>query len=67
MDKEIEITQPPKGPPCRTICFGLFGRRETRESIRAREDYAVYIKAYMEGLSAGRMQGRQFAKNNGGK
>lgn len=47
---------PPKGPPCRTYggIGGIFGQYETKESIRAREDYETYIKAYMEGLAAGR-------------
>ena len=58
---EIIVTPPPKGPPGRTYKdFGFFGNRETKESVRAREDYTIYIKAYMEGLAAGRIQGRQF-------
>lgn len=47
-------SEPPKGPPCRTLVYGLFGSYETKKSIRAREDYDIYIKAYMEGLLAGR-------------
>jgi hypothetical protein len=48
-------SEPPKGPP-NTIhrCLGMFGEYETKESIRAREDYEIYIKAYMEGFAAGK-------------
>lgn len=53
-DAERKPITPPKGPPNSAFkCYGIFGSRETKESIRAREDYEIYIKAYREGLKAG--------------
>ena len=42
-------TKPPKGPPCREIRTGFFGSKETKRSIRAREDYEVYMQGYRDG------------------
>ena len=42
------MNKPPKGPPGREIRFGIFGSRETKKSIRAREDYEVYMQGYRD-------------------
>lgn len=57
MPKQESMKKKPqhlKGPPCRTFRTTLFGSYETKESIRAREDYEIYSKAYMEGFIFGK-------------
>lgn len=39
---------PPPGPPGRTV--GMFG--ETKESVRRREDYQVYMKGWTDGFNS---------------
>jgi len=43
------IPKPPPGPPGRTFRFTIFGSKETKESIRARQDYEVYMRGYRDG------------------
>lgn len=43
---------PPPGPPCRIIRDGFFGSKETKESIRAREDYEVYMRGWKAGFNS---------------
>jgi hypothetical protein len=46
---------PPPPPPCRTFREGFFsGFSETRESIRKREDYEVFMIGYSAGLKNSR-------------
>jgi len=37
---------PPPGPPGRTEVSGFFGGNETRQSIRQRQDYEVFMRGY---------------------
>lgn len=54
MNEQRTPPAPPPPPPSRTIRDGLFGQRETKESIRAREDYEVYMRGWSAGFAAGR-------------
>ena len=44
--------KPPPPPPGRTCRTGFFGMRETKESIRAGEDYEVYMRGYRDGRNS---------------
>lgn len=37
---------PPPGPPGRTFEYNWFSSGETKDSIRAREDYRMFMKGY---------------------
>ncbi len=52
--KACTFPPPPPPPPGREFKSGIFGTRETKESIRAREDWEIYMKGYNHGLSIGR-------------
>jgi hypothetical protein len=54
---EIDITKPPEGPPGTIIRESIFGDKETKESIRDKEDYKMYIQEFR----------RQMDKKYGGK
>lgn len=42
----------PPPPPCRTVKAGWFGEYETKESIRAREDYQLYMQGWRDGFDS---------------
>lgn len=43
---------PPPGPPNRSFAIGLFGEYETKDSIRQREDYEIYMKGWKDGINS---------------
>jgi hypothetical protein len=43
---------PPPGPPSRKMHHGFLGVGETKESIRAREDYEVYMCGWSDGFNS---------------
>lgn len=50
--------KPPPGPPLRIIYEGFFFTGETKESIRAREDYEKYMEGWKDGFESGINSGR---------
>lgn len=50
--------KPPPPPPPRTIYYGWLFSGETKESIRAREDYEKYMEGWKDGFESGINSGR---------
>jgi len=46
------LPKPPEPPPNRTFRCGLLGDKETKESIKLREDYEIYMRGYRDGLGS---------------
>jgi len=45
---KVKSLGPPLPPPNRTIKFGIWGKRETKESKKETQDYFEYLKRYEE-------------------
>lgn len=46
----VDISKPPIPPPCRIFKDGLFGSKETNESVEQTKRWNLYIKEYSDSL-----------------
>ena len=45
-EPQTELPRPPPPPPGRQMRSGWFGEYETKESIKARENYEAFMRGY---------------------
>ena len=61
-----QIPTPPPPPPSREM-GGMFGSTETKASIKARADYAEYMRGWSAGFEAGKLAEAERQRRGGSK